>query len=100
MSEQPWGPQGPPPSGYAAVPVTNGKATAAMIIRAPKDWADDAHPAPARQWMYVLSGSAEVSAGGETRVARAGDVLFLEDTTGSGHGARYLEDTVVAVVRV
>ena len=31
MSEQPWAPQGPPPPGYAAVPVTNGKATAAMI---------------------------------------------------------------------
>ena len=30
MSQQPWPPHGPPP-GYAAVPVTNGKATASMI---------------------------------------------------------------------
>lgn len=30
MSEQPWPPQGPPP-GYAPVPLTNGKATAAMV---------------------------------------------------------------------
>jgi hypothetical protein len=30
MSEQPWTPPGPPP-GYAPVPLTNGKATAAMI---------------------------------------------------------------------
>lgn len=31
MSEQPWAPQGPPPPGYAALPVTNGKATASMV---------------------------------------------------------------------
>lgn len=31
MVEQPWSPQGPPPPGWAPVPVTNGKATAAMI---------------------------------------------------------------------
>jgi len=31
MGEQPWPPQGPPPSGYAPVPPTNGKATASMV---------------------------------------------------------------------
>jgi hypothetical protein len=31
MSQQPWSPQGQPPPGYAPVPATNGKATAALI---------------------------------------------------------------------
>lgn len=31
MSEQPWTPPGAPPPGYAAVPATNGRATASLI---------------------------------------------------------------------
>lgn len=31
MSEQPWTPEGPPPPGYAPLPATNAKATAAMV---------------------------------------------------------------------
>ena len=75
-------------------------ASAFMMIRLPVGWKDAAHPAPARQFMIVLAGSAEVAAGGETRLLSTGDVILVEDTTGPGHGTTVLEDAVVAVVRV
>ena len=75
-------------------------ASAFMMIRLPVGWKDAAHPAPARQFMVVLAGSAEVAAGGETRLLSTGDVILVEDTTGPGHGTTVLEDAVVAVVRV
>ena len=71
-----------------------------MIIRAPTGWTDHMHPAPARQFFIVLAGSWEVSAGGETRVLSAGDVVLAEDTSGPGHASTVLQDTVVAIVRL
>ena len=37
------------------------------FIRMEAGWTDAAHPAPARQWMFVMSGRGESTAGGETR---------------------------------
>lgn len=71
-----------------------------MFTRFPAGWSDAAHPAPARQWMLVLSGRGETSAGGETRSWGAGDVVLLEDTTPPGHATTILEDTLIAVVRL
>jgi hypothetical protein len=71
-----------------------------MMLRAPAGWTDPMHPAPARQFMIVLAGSWEVSAGGETRLIEAGDVVLAEDTSGPGHASTVIEDTVLAVVRV
>lgn len=68
-----------------------------MMLRMPAGWTDAAHPAPARQFMIVLGGSAEVSAGGEARLLSTGDVILVEDTSGPGHGTTVLEDLVVAV---
>jgi quercetin dioxygenase-like cupin family protein len=76
------------------------EASAFMMLRFQAGWTDAAHPAPARQFMIVLVGSAEVSAGGETRLLSTGVVILVEDTTGSGHGSTALEDLVMAVVRV
>jgi quercetin dioxygenase-like cupin family protein len=76
------------------------EASSFMMIRAPAGWTDPMHPAPARQFFIVLAGSWEVSAGGETRVLSAGDVVLAEDTSGPGHASTVLEDTVVAIVRV
>jgi quercetin dioxygenase-like cupin family protein len=75
-------------------------ATAFMIIRLPKGWTDPAHPAPARQFMMVMQGTAEVTAGGERRLLKSGDILLAEDTAGVGHATTVLEDSVLAVVRI
>jgi hypothetical protein len=71
-----------------------------LFTRFPAGWSDAAHPAPARQWMIIMSGRGETSAGGETRSWGPGDVLLLEDTTPPGHATTVLEDTLIAVVRV
>lgn len=70
-----------------------------MFIRFPAGWTDMAHPAPARQWMFVLSGQGESTVGGETRAWGPGDVFFLEDTAGVGHGTSVTQEAVMAVVR-
>jgi quercetin dioxygenase-like cupin family protein len=75
-------------------------ASAVMMLRAPAGWTDPMHPSPARQFMFLLAGSWEVSAGDETRLLSAGDVVLAEHTSGPGHASTVVEDTVVAVVRV
>jgi hypothetical protein len=70
-----------------------------MFIRFPAGWTDLAHPAPARQWMFVLSGRGESTADGETRPWGPGDAFLLEDTSPPGHATTIMEDTVMAVVR-
>jgi len=76
-------------------------ASAFVMIRLPAGWTDALHPAPARQFMLIVSGAVEVVAGGERRVLKMGDVLLAEDTSGAGHGTTALEEnTAVAVVRL
>jgi hypothetical protein len=70
-----------------------------LVIRFTAGWADPAHPSPARQWMFVLAGRGETSAGGETREWGPGSVFLLEDLTPPGHGTTVLEDALLAVVR-
>jgi hypothetical protein len=70
-----------------------------MFIRFAAGWTDAAHPAPARQWMLVVSGRGETTANGETRAWGPGDVFLLEDTSPPGHSTTILEDAVLAVVR-
>ncbi len=69
------------------------------FIRLPTGWTDPAHPAPARQWMLILSGRGETTAGGETRRWGPGDVVLLEDTEPPGHATTILEAACIAVVR-
>ena len=87
-------PPAPPLDVSTAVPVRE-----MMFIRFPAGWTDPEHPAPARQWMFVLSGRGESTASGETRPWGAGAVFFLKDTSPPGHGTTILEDAVLAVVR-
>lgn len=75
-------------------------ASAVMMIRFEAGWEDEAHPAPARQWMYLLSGEVTVIAGGESREFGPGAVLLAEDTDGAGHASRAVTDALVAVVRI
>jgi hypothetical protein len=71
-----------------------------LFIRFSAGWSDAAHPAPAQQWMFILSGRGETTAGGETRSWRSGDVFLLEDTAPPGHATSVFEDTVMAVARL
>ncbi len=60
------------------------------------DW----HPAPCRQFIFVLRGVLEVEVSdGEKRMFKPGDFLLVEDTTGSGHITRILgnNDALIAV---
>jgi hypothetical protein len=78
----------------SAVPVSE-----MLVIRFTAGWNDALHPSPARQWMFVLSGRGETTAGGETRAWGPGSVFLLEDTEGPGHGTTIFEDALLAVVR-
>lgn len=53
------------------------------------DW----HVAPCRQYVVTLSGTLEFTTrDGEIFLLRPGDVLLAEDTTGSGHRWRLIDD--------
>jgi quercetin dioxygenase-like cupin family protein len=95
FSSEVFAPPAPPLDVSAAV-----SAEAMMVIRFPSGWTDAAHPAPARQWMFVLSGAGEVTAGGETRQWGPGDVFLLEDTAPPGHATTVHADAVMAVIRM
>ncbi len=50
------------------------------------------HPAPRRQFVITVSGSAEIECGdGSKRTFGVGDVFFADDITGQGHIARTVE---------
>ena len=51
------------------------------------------HDAPTRQFVITLSGTLEFkTAKGETFTIRPGDILLAEDTTGTGHSWRLVDD--------
>ena len=53
------------------------------------DW----HDAPERQYVITLSGTLEFTTrDGETFVMQPGDVLLAEDTAGTGHKWRLIDD--------
>lgn len=88
-------PPAPPLDVSPAVPVET-----MVIARFPSGWTDAAHPAPARQWMFVLSGRGEVTAGGQTRQWGPGDAFLVEDTSPPGHATTVHDEAVFAVVRL
>jgi hypothetical protein len=90
----PFAPPAPPVDVSSAEPMHD-----MVFIRLPSGWTDGAHPAPAKQWMFVLSGRGAITAGGETRHFGPGDALLVEDTAAPGHASTAFEETVFAVVR-
>jgi hypothetical protein len=53
------------------------------------------HPNPRRMLVVVVSGKYEVIAGdGTVRSFKAGDVTICEDTWGTGHSSRIIEDSI------
>jgi quercetin dioxygenase-like cupin family protein len=59
--------------------------TLRFSARAPgvtQDW----HPAPQRQFIFIVSGALEIGfEDGTTKVFETGDARLVEDTTGKGH---------------
>ena len=57
------------------------------FVEQPKDAANwEAHVAPKRQWVIVLSGRVVITVSdGHSREVGPGGVMLLEDTSGSGH---------------
>lgn len=52
------------------------------------DW----HVAPRRQFIVLLDGAIEIEVtDGSKRILRGGEILLVEDTTGSGHRTRNIE---------
>ena len=65
----------------------------ATFVFLPQGAAEDWHPAPRRQFAIITQGTVEVTAGdGEARRFGPGDIVLLEDTTGTGHQTRVIGD--------
>lgn len=71
------------------------------FLRLPEGFSQDYHPSPRKQFLVVMQGLFEVTAGsGESRVFPPGSVLLVEDTTGQGHKTRNAGPGEVLVARV
>jgi len=67
--------------------------TAVHFEETPAGSALDWHTAPHRQYVITLTGTLEFTTrDGETFVLAPGDVLIAEDTTGTGHRWRLIDD--------
>ncbi len=63
------------------------------FIGAPAGWDSPPHPAPARQWVVMMTGTVEaVTTDGEVRRFEPGAAVLLEDTHGAGHRTRVVGD--------
>ncbi|MGB3408560.1 MAG: hypothetical protein WBA67_13835, partial [Jannaschia sp.] len=68
-------------------------------FRFPEGWHDAAHPSPRRQVFILLEGVVEVwTSCGEVRRLAVGDRLLMEDTFGTGHGARPVDGPAFGVM--
>ena len=87
-----------PPLDHVAL----GDSSALAVIAADDAWDSETfHPAPARQFMFVLRGRGRVAVSdGTTREFAAGDVFLLEDTGGKGHATKFFGECVLAAVRL
>jgi hypothetical protein len=84
--EMPLFPPDTPPDGPSvSAPMP---ASGAFFLRAPAGGGHPEQPEARRQLAIVVSGEVEVTASGETRIGRPGDVLLIEDTEGFGHSSR------------
>jgi hypothetical protein len=94
------------PVAFAPPPAPPVFATAALaadrvtFLSFPQGWTAPAHPTPARQLAFFLSGEAIGAAGEEERRVGPGTIVLLEDTAGPGHVLTALTDLVMAVVHL
>ena len=87
------------PDGHTKVvhgTVAENHLTAAVSIRfktTPPHSSYDWHPAPTTQYVITLAGTLEFETfSGETFILRPGQVLIAQDTIGSGHKWRLIDD--------
>ena len=71
-----------------------------MLIAGDSSWSGEApHPAPARLLWAILSGDFEITVSdGSSRRFPTGALVLVEDTTGTGHSSRILDDGALALV--
>ncbi len=64
-----------------------------VFYSAPPGWTGDWHPAPAKQFMILLTGEWEIeTSDGNVLRLGPGDVILVEDTFGKGHRSRNVGD--------
>lgn len=64
-------------------------AEAVVFISSPSGWFGNWHPAPRRQFLFVISGELEVEVSdGEKCRFGSGSIILVEDTKGKGHISR------------
>jgi quercetin dioxygenase-like cupin family protein len=74
----------PPSPAVSISKVFNAQTVA--VISSPSGWYGDWHPAPRRQFLFILIGELEVEVSdGEVRTFGPGSFLLVEDTFGKGH---------------
>lgn len=74
-------------------------ATGFVFLTLPTGWTGVQHRSPHRQIAAILSGRFRVEAGsGEVREFTAGDLFWMEDTTGDGHASSAQGDMPVTMV--
>ena len=77
------------------------EASSLTFLSAPPGYFADWHTAVRQQYLFHLSGSSEiVVSDGESRIFRAGDILYVEDTAGKGHTARVVGEEEVVIIAV
>jgi quercetin dioxygenase-like cupin family protein len=77
------------------------KAEEIGFLHLPAGYSSDWHPAPAKQFVMVLTGIMEVEAGdGEKRTFTPGSVLLVTDVEGKGHRTNVLGSQEVLIVWV
>ena len=77
-------PPAPPVDLSPLMPSTN-----VAFLGIPAGWNGPPHPAPRRQFVFVLTGEIEGAVSdGVVRRAGPGSVVLLEDTSGKGHTVR------------
>ena len=88
----------PAPALFTSLP---GAADKWVFLELPADWYGDWHPTPVRQWLILMSGECEFEAGDtEKRIARAGDVVMLDDRHGPGHQTRVIGASAVPIAAI
>ena len=86
--------QAAPPAPPLLVSVFNPASTYGFFS-VPAGWVGDWHPAPARQFMILLSGKLEaLTSDGGVLLMESGDILLLEDTWGRGHRSKNIGSSV------
>jgi len=91
-------PPAPPVDLSSAIP-----STSLLFLSFPVGWDGPLHPAPRRQFAFVLAGEMEgATSDGEVRRSGPGSVFLLEDTWGKGHISRNVgnEPALLAIVQL